>query len=347
MNDNIDNQDGSGFNFSNAARFWERGRVLYNAILTLIVLLWLVLTWPHFRPALTLGSLEAFVVLALAANLCYCAGYLADFFMQGLLPSQYWRRFRQVLWVLGMLFAIVLENYWIADEIYDYVTQPPPELFQGANHMSAAHIASNMNFPAPLAAVGFLAACAGLFFVLGSALIFWFARKPKFARLAVLGTAAGAVVYFALLFGYSAASHTTVLARGREKYFCEIDCHLAYSVVNVKTETNGRYLITLRTRFDETTISPSRPNDAPLTPSPRDVRLVDDAGRKYTPAAIQGTPLLTPLKPADSYTTQLEFDVPKDATGLRLLLNTAPGWPDHVVIGDENSWLHRKTYFAL
>jgi hypothetical protein len=330
-----------------AARFWEQGRILYNAILTLIVLLWLVLTWPHFRPALTLGSLEAFIVLALAANLCYCAAYLADFFMQALLPSQYWRRFRQALWLLGMLFAIVLEDYWIADEIYDYATQPPPAIIQGANHMSTAQIATNMNFPAPLAVFGFLAACAGLFFVLGSALIFWFARKPKFARLAVLVTAAGAVVYFALLFGFSAASRTTLLARGQEKYFCEIDCHLAYSVVDVKTETSGRYVITLRTRFDETTISPSRPKDAPLTPSPRDVRLLDDAGSNCTPVSIQGTPLRTPLKPGDSYTTQLEFDVPKDATGLRLLLNTTPAWPDHLVIGDENSWLHRKAYFAL
>ena len=56
---------------------------------------------------------------------------------------------------------------------------------------------------------------------------------------------------------------------------------------------------------------------------------------------------MTPLKPAESYTTQLEFTVPKDATGLRLLLNTIPAWPDHLVIGDENSWGHRKTYFAL
>ena len=75
--------------------------------------------------------------------------------------------------------------------------------------------------------------------------------------------------------------------------------------------------------------------------------LVDAAGRECAPVAIEGTPLLTPLRPADSYTTELRFDVPKDATGLRLLVNTTPGWPDHVVIGDENSWLHKKTYFAL
>jgi len=333
------------------ARFWEPRRLLYNAILTAIVLLWLLLTWPHFRPALTLGSLEAFIVLGLMANLCYCAAYFAEFFMQAVLPSAYWRRFRQVLFVLGTLFALVLENYWIADEIYPYTNQPPPALIGGTiggtTTMPTAAIASNMNFPAPLAVLGFLAAAGGLVLALASALIFWFARKPKFARIAVTALGICAVIYFALLLGFSAGSHATIVARGQEKYFCEMDCHLAYSIADAKTQSDGHLVITLRTRFDETTTSPSRPKDAPLTPSPREVRLVDSAGRAYTPAAIQGTPLLTPLKPAESYTTQLEFNVPKDATGLRLLINTTPQWPDKLVIGDENSWLHQKTYLAL
>ena len=106
-------------------------------------------------------------------------------------------------------------------------------------------------------------------------------------------------------------------------------------------------MITLRTRFDETTTSPTRPKDAPLTPSPREVSLIDDNGVQYSPAATEGTPLLTPLKPADAYITRLEFTVPKNASGLKLLINTAPGWPDQIVIGDENSWLHKKTYFSL
>ncbi len=210
-----------------------------------------------------------------------------------------------------------------------------------------AHMASNMNFPAPLAVLGFLAACAGLMLAAGSAAIFWFARKPRLARIAAIAIGAGAVVYFALLFGFSAGSHETDLARGQEKYFCEIDCHLAYSVVDVKMQPDGHYLVTLRTRFDETTTSSRRPKDATLTPSPREVRLVDRAGHEYPPDGTAGSPLLTPLKPAESYTTQLAFSVPKDATGLRLLVKTAPQWPDYVVIGDENSWLHRKTYLSL
>jgi len=330
-----------------AARFWEPRRLVCNAILTAIVLLWLTLTWPHFRPALTLGSLEAFIVLGLAANLCYCAAYLAEFFMQALLPSACWRRFRQILFVLGTLFAIVLENYWIVDEIYPYANHPPASLFGGTNSMSTAAIASNMNFPAPLAVLGFLATIGGLVLALASVLIFWFARKPKFARIAAIAIGAGAVTYCALLFGFSAGSHETVLAHGQEKYFCEIDCHLAYSVVDVKAQPDGHEVITLRTRFDETTTSPDRPKDAPLTPSAREIRLIDSAGHQYAPVSTAGTPLLTPLKPAESYTTQLEFNLPKDATGLRLLIHTTPQWPDKLVIGDENSLLHKKTYFAL
>lgn len=213
-----------------------------------------------------------------------------------------------------------------------------------------AQIASNLNFPAPLAVVGFLAGCAGGFAALAAILIFWFARKPRLARLTALAMGAGAAIYFALLFGFSVASRSHTLSLGQEKYFCEIDCHLAYSIVSVKEERGAvfsHYMVTLRTRFDETTASASRPKDAPLTPSPREVRLIDSFGRVYTASAIDGAPLLTPLKPAESYTSRLEFHVPKDATGLKLLIHTTPGWPDHLVIGDENSWLHKKTYLAI
>lgn len=105
--------------------------------------------------------------------------------------------------------------------------------------------------------------------------------------------------------------------------------------------------MTLRTRFDQTTISSHRPPDAPLTPSPRTVLLRDDRGAWYAPDSNAGTPLLTSLTPGESYTTKLEFVLPPSATGLKLLIRTTPQWPDRFVIGDENSWLHKKTYFQL
>lgn len=334
--------------FRDAAKFWERGRIWHNLGLTIAVLLWIVFTWPHFRPAMNWVALGKMLVLALLANLCYCAGYVAELFMQPVTPRMLWRRVRVIVWIAGMLFALLLENYWIADEIY-------PDLQRGAeavlgSEVLTPHIASNMNFPAPVAVLGFLGASGSFFLALGSVLVFWFARKPKFARIVAIFLAIGAVIYFGLLMGFSASSHEIALARGQEKYFCEIDCHLAYSIVGVKAQPEGvvtEYLVTVRTRFDETTTSPHRPKDAPLTPSPREVRLIDGSGRQYDPVSAGGTSLMTSLIPTQSYTTQFEFRVPNGTQDLRLLVSTMPAWPDHLVIGDENSWMHKKTYFAL
>lgn len=57
--------------------------------------------------------------------------------------------------------------------------------------------------------------------------LFWFARKPKLARLAALAIANGAAIHFALPLGFPAASRDTSVVRGQEKYFGEIACHLA------------------------------------------------------------------------------------------------------------------------
>lgn len=338
--------------FGETARFWEPRRLWYNSALVTVVFLWVVFTWPHFRPAFTLEALGKMLVLALLANVCYSAAYPVDWLLQTVSLDIARRRFRWSVWILGMLLALLIENYWIADEIYPDINGQQGARMLGAGEMFRGGVtsASNMNFPAPVAVMGFLAASLGLFAALAAVLIFWFARKPGLARVTAFATGVGAVIYFALLLGFAASSQETLLSRGQEKYFCEIDCHLAYSVVDVKTHAQGpasAYLITLRTRFDETTTSPNRPSDAPLTPSPRELRLVDSAGRQYPVIEVSGTPLITPLTPASSYTTQLEFKVPQDARGLRLLIETVPGWPDRFVIGDENSLGHKKTYLAL
>ena len=104
-----------------AIRFWEPRRLIYNLVLAAVTVVWLVATWPHFRAALTLSSLLLFAILALLANVCYCAAYLVDLPMQLSSPSSVWRNRRWGLWSIGTLFAIVLANYWIVDEIYPFV----------------------------------------------------------------------------------------------------------------------------------------------------------------------------------------------------------------------------------
>jgi hypothetical protein len=84
-------------------------------------MIWLVASWPHFRPALTWTSLLLLAILALLANACYCAAYLVDIPMQQLSVGAARNRTRWALWVIGTLFAILLANYWIVDEIYPFV----------------------------------------------------------------------------------------------------------------------------------------------------------------------------------------------------------------------------------
>lgn len=106
---------------SDAIGYWERRRIVYNSLLTATVLIWITATWPHFRPAFAWQPFVALVVLAMFANLCYCAAYVADLAMQYSSFREYWRRWRWALWTVGMLFALLLANYWIADGIYPYV----------------------------------------------------------------------------------------------------------------------------------------------------------------------------------------------------------------------------------
>jgi hypothetical protein len=104
-----------------AIRFWEPRRLIYNFILATVVMVWLVASWPHFRPMLTPHSLLLLAILALLANACYSAAYLVDLAMQTLSIGTALRRLRWALWIIGTLLAILLANYWIADEIYPFV----------------------------------------------------------------------------------------------------------------------------------------------------------------------------------------------------------------------------------
>jgi hypothetical protein len=106
---------------TDAIRYWEARRVGYNLVLAAIVLSWVTLTWQHFRGAFSWPSVLAVFVLAVLANVCYCAAYLVDVPLQYSAFQDSWRRRRWALWLLGVIFAGVITFYWIADEIYPSV----------------------------------------------------------------------------------------------------------------------------------------------------------------------------------------------------------------------------------
>ena len=116
-NSSPSNDSGGYANFAQAARFWEPLRIAYNLLLVAVVALWVIATWPHFRPALRLETLLPMAFLALLANVCYCAAYLVDLPLRHA-AQNFLRRWRWIVWTAGTLFAILLANYWIADEIF-------------------------------------------------------------------------------------------------------------------------------------------------------------------------------------------------------------------------------------
>lgn len=184
------------------------------------------------------------------------------------------------------------------------------------------------------------------------------------AALGVLGV----LFYFGVLVTFSLASREQEVALDGEKYFCAADCHLAYSVVELrKASTLGPpatpsaaggsyYVVRIRVRFDEQTTAPWRPKGAPLSPAPRTFTLITDDGRCYAPsqkgqraleaAEGQQTWVETPLQPSESFTTALVFEAPAELKNPRLLIVDSE-WFTYLLIGHENTFLHKKTFFRL
>src|SRR5260370_41495060 len=98
------------------------------------------------------------------------------------------------------------------------------------------------------------------------------ARKFRFAKVVLIAMLVTAGIYAGAMLAFSLAGREKVLARGAEKHFCEIDCHLAYSIATVRqartlgtapsqSTAQGVYtIVTITARFNETTIPPWRAN---------------------------------------------------------------------------------------
>ncbi|HEU4724382.1 MAG TPA: hypothetical protein VFU59_03695 [Candidatus Eisenbacteria bacterium] len=227
-----------------------------------------------------------------------------------------------------------------------------------------------MVFVPPNAAFVTLAFLAAALLVAAGSACALFGLLSKRPRSAVAGASvAGAVAlaYGIVWTGAMLTSREQVLAQGEPKYFCEIDCHLAYAVTRVErmaslgaggpAPAGGSFLVvTMKTWFDPSTISPRRPRDVPLRPNPREIFVGDNDGHRYpalpgaaaalAAAGRVSTPMSEPLRPGESYETILVFDVPADARVPRLYVGNVPA-ESAFLIGHESAPLAKKTWFLL
>ncbi len=96
---------------TDAIRFWEPPRLLYNALLSVIVLFYFFRAYPISKAFLTLHSILGLFLLAVVANLAYCAAYIADVFAQWSSYRDLWRQYRWILFAVGMLVAGILTRF--------------------------------------------------------------------------------------------------------------------------------------------------------------------------------------------------------------------------------------------
>lgn len=225
---------------------------------------------------------------------------------------------------------------------------------------------TNVNLAAPVGVLLFLGTGFLLFVAALTLAYSVIAKKFGLTKLLMAAVAAIVGLYLGAMVIFSFSSSEKVLARGQEKHFFEIDCHLAYSVIDVReTKTLGdapRQLtaagtfrvVTIQTRFDETTISPTRGNGQ-LYPNSRVLVVMDQTGKKYFVSIAQntlessrqaGTPITTPLRPGETYATTFVFDLPADVHSPTLLVHEGES-VTAFLIGHENSLLHKKTRFQI
>jgi hypothetical protein len=103
----------SGFKdyVTDAIKFWERWRLAYNLVLAAIVIIHFAAGYPASKAVLSLDSALGLFLLAVVANIAYCAAYLADIFAQASGFRELWQRYRWLLFAIGTTFAAIITHF--------------------------------------------------------------------------------------------------------------------------------------------------------------------------------------------------------------------------------------------
>jgi hypothetical protein len=103
---------------TDAIRYWEPRRLIYNIVLIAVTVLGFFERWPQSLNSLSFDLAQGLFILAVLANVAYCAAYVAD------IPTQLsgfrdsWLRLRWLLLVVGLIFAAIIARFFSAGFFY-------------------------------------------------------------------------------------------------------------------------------------------------------------------------------------------------------------------------------------
>jgi len=96
---------------ANALRYWEPRRLIYNGVLALVVLAEIALK--RASQQVTFDLLLGLFILAVLANVAYCAAYAVDLFVQFSGLDAPWQRGRILVLVIGIAFGAALAHFFV------------------------------------------------------------------------------------------------------------------------------------------------------------------------------------------------------------------------------------------
>ena len=97
---------------TDAIRYWEPRRLIYNSALAVIVLSYFAINYPASKTALSVDFALGVFLLAVLANVAYCVAYIPDIFAQMSGFRLLWVKYRWILLLLGILFAGTLTRFF-------------------------------------------------------------------------------------------------------------------------------------------------------------------------------------------------------------------------------------------
>jgi hypothetical protein len=150
------------------------------------------------------------------------------------------------------------------------------------------------------------------------------------------------VIYLCVLIGVSLVQRRRVLSIGEPQCFDE----MCFTVTGVE-EVPG-FLIRDGRRLVRVTVQVTNKGKKAQREGLIQAYLVDGQGRRWDESpGVNGVGLTARVPGGDSVTGEPVFKVAGDATGLELVLTHGRRQPGVLVIGDSDSWLHRRTVVEL
>lgn len=104
---------------TDAVRYLELRRIWYNLALILVCLGTQFLLPEQYREELNFSTFSVVVILAVIANILYCAAYIPDVVVQFTTFRALWRKIRIGLFILGTLFASLLTYLVCSPVVFD------------------------------------------------------------------------------------------------------------------------------------------------------------------------------------------------------------------------------------